>query len=327
MARILITGGAGFIGSHLAEHHLKKGDSVWVLDNLLTGKEENIAECLQNPAFKFSHKDLILDEISDAIEWAESIYQMAAIVGYHVVLKRPLDTLSLNIRICENVFGAVAKLNPKARILIASSSEVYGNHHGGPLSEELPVYFTSRGKTQRNYALGKFVNEMLGLSYVEEKGLFTVIARIFNTSGSRQPSYEKSSYVIPNFIERALNNRPITVYGDGSQTRSFCSVHDTVKMLDLYLNHTQTTGEVLNIGNDEEISIADLAKLICKRAKSKSEIVYVPYEEAYGQKFYDTMRRRPNLEKMRKILHYTPQFSIEKLVDEMIHYQKNTAKI
>jgi UDP-glucose 4-epimerase len=316
--RILVTGGAGFIGSHLVEHHLAKGDEIWAIDNFLTGKRENIDLFRDNPLFKFSQKDLVTDNVDEQIAWAEKIYHMAAIVGYHQVLKHPLKTLMVNIKSCETIYKTAAVINPKVRILLASSSEVYGIHHHGLLHEKLPLFFSALEGTQRNYALSKYVNEMLALTYAEEKGLFSVIGRVFNTTGARQRMYPNASYVLPSFIEKALTKKPLMVYGTGKQTRSFCSVHDTVQMLDLFLTQAQNNGEIINIGNDEEITIAELAKLVAKKSNSHSEIKNIPYKEAYGIDFVDTMRRCPDLTKMKSLLGYTPKFTIEKIIEELI---------
>ena len=307
--RIFITGGAGFIGSHLAEHHLKKGDEVWILDNLSTGLEANITPFLNIPTFKFSKGCLSTwNKLDEAVAWADRVYHMAAKVGQFVVIQNSLSVLEENIRNCMHLLNTISRVNPACHVLIASSSEVYGSRGETSFTEDSLVSFPSGEFLQTNYSLSKFANEMTVLSYCKEKGLHGIIARLFNTIGSRQRG--RYGMVVPRFLQQALKNAPLTVYGSGRQTRSFCNVYDTVQILDTLMKIEQSRGHIFNVGNDEEISIKDLAEKIKKHVGSQSELVFIPYEEAYGIAFKDTLRRRPDLTKLRQ---WIPQLSFKSL--------------
>lgn len=316
--KILITGGAGFIGSHLAAHHLHKKDKVWVVDNLSTGRIEHLDAVHNHPYLRFSQADLnSWHDLDDAVAWADGIYHMAAIVGQKVVLSRPLAVLTENIKSCERLIKSLIRRNKTCPLLIASSSEVYGTK-ASSFREDADLSFPSGKFNQVNYGLSKYVNETMALSYIHEQGLNCVIARLFNTIGPNQE--RRYGMVMPRFIEQALMNDPLTVFGEGNQTRSFCDIRDTLSLLDTLMHSPQTKGEIFNVGNDHEISILDLAKLIKKRLNSSSEIVHIPYEKAYGMPYQDTLRRCPDLTKVRKLFSFEPKYSLEDTIDEMARH-------
>lgn len=325
MKRIFITGGAGFIGSHLAHYHLKKGDAVWCLDHLGTGKKENLSPLQDHSLFRFTEDDLLTSStLEEAMKWADTVYHMASIVGQRVVLEHPTSVLADNIRGCERLLEAAAPHNSSIRILIASSSEVYNQNAHSSFREDEPISFPSGECLQVNYALSKFVGEATTLSHVREHGLHAVIARLFNTTGPGQRG--RYGMVVPTFIRQAMQGEPITVYGDGKQSRSFCDVRDSIQALDALVHHPKTKGEIINVGNDREISMLDLAHLVKARTHSSSEIITIPYKEAYGVEFHDISRRCPNLEKLRNLVDFSPTYSLETTIDAMkeVGYLKNT---
>lgn len=294
--RILVTGAAGFIGSHLVHYHRKKGDEVREID-LSTGQDL-----------------LTWQGLDKAIEWAQGIYHMAAVVGQKKVLAHPVDVLKHNIYACDRVLESASNVNPHCRILIASSSEVY--RYTSQFSEESELHFPSGECLQLNYPLSKYVNETSALSYVEEKGLSCVICRLFNTIGPGQTG--RYGMVVPRFVMQALKNEPLTVFGDGSQTRAFCYVGDTVSILHQLLFHPKTKGEIINVGNDEEeISILELAERVIQVTNSKSKIEFISYEEAYGMPFEDTMRRCPDLTKLKKYITSLSFQSLNHVIQEI----------
>lgn len=322
--KLLITGGAGFIGSHLALHHLEKQDSVWVLDNLSTGRIENLSSVLNHPNFRFSNENLSTwDELQRAVEWADGIYHMAAIVGQEVVINHPVSVITENINGCERLLKTMVSSHASCRLLIASSSEVYGTDGTSSFKEDAPIQFPSGKCVQVNYPLSKYVNETMTLSYVHEKGLNGVIARLFNTTGPNQTG--RYGMVVPRFMKQSLENKAITVYGSGKQSRSFCDIRDTCTLLNTLMVNQKAQGEIFNVGNDQEISILELAQLVKKQTHSSSDIVYIPYEEAYGMPFQDTVRRCPDLTKVRNHFDFAPKWNLENTIDHMIANFKTTA--
>jgi UDP-glucose 4-epimerase len=323
--RVLVTGGAGFIGSNIVAHHLAKGDEVWAVDNLQTGRKSNLEPFFTNPSFKFDESNLLSwKKIHEAANWADRIYHMAADVGQRFVIAHPIGTLSDNISCYEQLLKALAETKSQARLILASTSELYNycartSDIGFP--EETPITIPSGKFIQETYPVGKITNEVMTLAYNHEKGLHCTIARIFNTVGLNQSS--AYGMVLPKFIEQALKNEPIAVYGDGLQTRSFSNVHDTVAMLELLLENESSVGEIYNVGSDIECSIVDLAKKVIQRTESKSKIVYVDYKEAYGIDFVDVRHRRANLEKLRKLINYAPKWTLDQTIDELISAQRS----
>ena len=318
---ILITGGAGFIGSHLAAFHLNKGDEVCVLDNLSTGSRANIEPFLANQRFYFAESDLMIwDGLSERILWADRIYHLAAIVGMYHLLSNPVTALTTNILGCERVLRLMTKVKSKARLIIASTSEVYGPSDKAKLSEEDVLLFKASANSKWGYAASKFTAELFALTYARSKALNVTIPRLFNTIGPRQ----KGEYgmVVPRFIDQALRHQPITVYGSGEQTRSFCDVRDTVVALDRIADTEATLGELINLGCDQPITMNQLANRIKRLANSDSVIQHIPYEEAYGQAYEDIMTRRPDLCKLHELTSYPFQWDLERTLYDLIHLQK-----
>ena len=266
---ILITGGAGFIGSHLVEFHLKKGDEVFVVDNLSTGSVKNIESFLKNPRFHFEEDDLLTwKNLSDRTFWADRIYHLAAMVGMYYLLANPVETLVNNILGCERLLRTMTEGGLQARLIVVSSSEIYGPSKKSHLSENDMLLFKAEAGSKWPYATSKFMEEMFSLAYACSKGVKVTLIRLFNTIGPRQRAHY--GMVVPRFIEQAVSNEPITVYGSGMQTRSFCDVRDVTVALDTIANNATTIGEIINLGNDEPISINNLAKTIKRLAKSGS---------------------------------------------------------
>lgn len=319
--KILITGGSGFIGSHIAKMHLAKNDPVWVIDQLSTGTKANIAPYIKHPLFRFDEGNLLeWEKLPEAVAWADAIYHMAAVVGQLVVLQNPVRVLTENIEGCAHLLRSMQRFHPTCPLLIASSSEVYRFTPHSTFKEDSPLEFPSGENAHLNYPLSKFVNEATGLSYVEEHSIKCVIARLFNTAGPRQTgSY---GMVVPRFVAAALSGRAIEVFGDGSQTRAFCHVSNTVSILERLLFHPNSSGEIFNVGQDKEISILALAQLVKKITASDSPIVFVPYEEAYGMAFEDTMRRRPDLTKLYSYLPDLKFHSLEEIITDIIQSVK-----
>lgn len=318
---ILITGGAGFIGSNLAKFHLDKGDEVWVVDNLQTGRIINIEPFKNDKKFKFSENDLCnWDELEKAVLWADRIYHLAATIGQRQVLANPLGTMTNNIKGCEVILEAMKKTNSKARLLITSTSELYVHSDEDPdgrVTETTVLKFYSGKYRQESYPLSKFINELMLLGYAESYGMHCTIARIFNTIGINQ----RSTYgmVVPTFVEQALANKPLTVFGDGEQTRSFSDVRDTIQALYLLLESDSTKGEIINVGNDSECSINELAKLVKEITNSTSEVKYLTYQEAYGvDEFEDVRRRRPNLTKLKNLTGFTHSYTLKETIKEIL---------
>ncbi len=314
---ILITGGAGFIGCNLAAYHLHKGDSVFVVDNMSTGSHVNIANLFSNPSFQFEEADILLwDGLKERVRWAQRIYHLAAIVGVKKVLEDPRAVMAANIAGTERVFRAVAAVNPAAQVIVASSSEVYGFNSKAIFSETDDVVFKSGGRLRWCYAVTKLSDEYLAYSFMKKSGVKVVIVRLFNTIGPHQVG--RYGMVVPRFIDQAITNVPISVYGQGQQTRSFCDVRDTIVALDLLASCPAANGEIVNVGNDREISIQDLAEMIIARSKSKSHISCISYEDAYGIDFEDITHRRPDISKLKRLTGFSPHWSLEQTLDTLI---------
>jgi UDP-glucose 4-epimerase len=321
---ILITGGAGFIGSNLAAYQLAKGNQVCIVDNLITGRMSNLEPLLKNPALRFEKADIAdWKNLPEIVEWADYIFHMAGSVGQFFVLNHPIFTLSNNIHGCEAILKAMEKSNPKARLLIASTSELYVHSKENPdgtVSEDAIVSIFSDNFLQETYPVGKLVNEIMTQSYAYEKGLHCTIARIFNTVGVNQTG--AYGMVVPSFIKQALSHQPLNVYGDGLQTRSFSDVRDTINALDLLLNTPESKGQIVNVGNDKECSILELAHLVLKKTNSPSEIRHVSYEEAYGVPFTDVRRRQPDLKKLKRLTGFKERYTLADTIDSILETQK-----
>lgn len=319
--RVLITGGAGFIGSNLAELLLSKGDKVWVVDNLQTGQMKNILPFEENKNFRFSLANLCdWNQLEEAVSWADRIYHLAANIGQKKVLANPLQTISNNIKGCEVVLDAMQKTKSKARLLISSTSEVYYHsdiESDGKVREHNMIKFHSGRFRQESYPLSKLVNEVMILGYANAFGGHCVIARIFNTIGVNQCA--TYGMVVPTFVEQALAGQPLTVFGDGEQKRSFSDVRDTTQALYRLIESPETDGEIVNVGNDVECSINELAQLVKEITNSSSEIKHLSYQEAYGvDDFDDVRRRRPCISKLKKLTGFTPSYSLEETIHEIL---------
>ena len=279
---VLITGGAGFIGSHLVEHHLRSGDQVHVIDDLSTGSLENLRPFLDHVRFRFDEADILTWEgLDEAAAWADRVYHMAAVVGMFRVLAEPIQVMAINVAGTERLLRAVHSGGWRPRVLLASSSEVYGPCENDRLQEDSDLVLRSGVVIRWIYSVSKLANEALALSYVRKFDPHIAVARLFNTVGLRQSG--RYGMVVPRFVEQAVNGEPITVYGDGSQSRCFCDVRDTVAALVGLLETDACKGEIVNVGNDREITILELAEMVRRRAGSSSPIERLPYGDAYGE--------------------------------------------
>jgi UDP-glucose 4-epimerase len=318
--KVLITGGAGFIGSHLAEALLKRDDEVFVIDDLSTGSIENIEPLKSHPQFHYA-VDTIMNEpvLAELVDRADVIFHLAAAVGVKLIVESPVNTIETNVHGTETVLKLANKKRKK--VLVASTSEVYGKSTQFPFREGSDLVMGATNKGRWSYACSKAIDEFLALAYYKEKKLPVVIVRLFNTVGPRQTG--QYGMVIPNFVKQALAGRPITVFGDGSQSRCFTDVSDVVGALIDLSENPKAVGEVFNIGSDHEITILDLATKIKELTSSASEIVFVPYDQAYEEGFEDMQRRVPDVSKLRDLTGYRPAHTLEQTLDRVIdHFSK-----
>lgn len=315
MKRNLITGGAGFIGSHLCEQLLAQGEKVVVLDNLSTGDYRHIAHLESNPGFTCIIDEVQNDTLMDQlIRDCDCVYHLAASVGVRLVIERPTECLVNNIIGTEVVLRYACRY--RRPVLITSTSEVYGKSNKTPFNETDDSILGPTCKSRWGYAASKAIDEFLALAYFEEKLLPVVIVRLFNTVGPRQTG--RYGMVIPNFVRQALKNEPITVFGNGHQTRCFAHVKDIVPALEKLLGHPDARGKVFNLGSSEEISILQLAERIITLTNSKSEIRLIPYEEAYSEGFEDMLRRVPDLAKTKALIGYEPKQNLDMIIRDVI---------
>ena len=310
--KILVTGGAGFIGSHLCEALLKNGHEVWALDDLSTGRVENLATFQRHPRFRFLEGN-VMDAalVRGLVAQCDRVFHLAAAVGVKYVLEHPLRSLITNIRGTEVVLEAADEHSRK--VMLFSSSEVYGKGVSVPFSEDDDRVMGPTHKLRWSYACGKAVDECLAQAYYQQRRLPVVVVRCFNTCGPRQSA--AYGMVIPNMIERALRDQPILVYGDGGQSRCFSAVSDVVRGAILLSESAETDGEVYNVGTEEEISIDDLAQRIRRVCGSNSTIEHVAYEDVYGDSFEDMRRRVPDLRKIRRAVGYRPEVTLDQLLE------------
>jgi UDP-glucose 4-epimerase len=312
MMRVLVTGGAGFIGSHLVESLLARGDEVWALDDLSTGRMENLADCLDSPRFHFVRGSVTSREtVGPLAAGVDRIFHLAAAVGVRKIMEEPLSSLLTNLNGTEVVLEAAAEHG--LRTVIFSSSEVYGKGARVPFHEDDDLVLGATSVLRWSYACGKAADEFMALAYAHERHLPVTVVRCFNTCGPRQT--DAYGMVIPTFLNSALQGKAIPVHGDGSQTRCFSYVGDVVRGVLLLADSNATFGQVYNIGNDEEVSILGLAQRILQMVDSRSRIVYVPYREVYGAHFEDMARRVPSLEKIQAVVGYSPEVSLEQLLE------------
>ena len=314
---MLITGGAGFIGSHLAEALLARGDSVTAVDDLSTGRYANIEALTENPRFQFVYETITNETVMDRLaSTSDVIFHLAAAVGVELIVKDPVRTLETNIQGSEVVLRLARRYRRK--VLIASTSEVYGKSTALPFREDADRVMGPTIKSRWSYAESKAIDEFLGLAYHKQFDLPVVICRFFNTVGPRQTG--TYGMVIPRLVEQALAGKPLTVYGDGQQTRCFCNVKDTVRAVVELAARPQAVGEIFNVGSQEEITIAALAERILARTGSSSGLVRVPYDQAYEKGFEDMQRRVPSIEKIRAAIGWQPTLSLDETLDAVIAY-------
>jgi UDP-glucose 4-epimerase len=315
--RLLVTGGAGFIGSHLTDRLINAGHSVDVLDNLETGSRENLAPASTSSNLNFIEGSILDSDLVDQlVAQADYVYHLAAAVGVFNILERPLASLMTNLRGTENVLDSALKHSRPT--LIASSSEVYGKNISDSLGEDDSRILGSPLMLRWSYSQAKALDETLAYAYWRDKGLPTRIVRFFNTVGPRQLG--AYGMVVPRFVAAALANEDITIYGDGKQTRCFGHVADIIDALIAVSNSDRTVGTVVNIGNSEEISIYDLAQRIIQSTNSKSTIVYVAYEDAYKPGFEDMERRVPNIERIKELTGWVPTRNLDTIIRDMVDY-------
>jgi UDP-glucose 4-epimerase len=317
--KILITGGAGFIGSHLAENLLDAGYEVFAIDNLWTGKLSNVEHVKNNKRFHLI-VDTILKEsvMNELIFKVDHVYHLAAAVGVRNIMDHPVETLDINVKGSEVVLRLANRF--KKKVLIASSSEIYGKHMDGELLEDDDRILGSVKKRRWAYACSKTLDEFLALAYFDEKKLPVVIARLFNTVGPRQTG--QYGMVLPNFVQSALLGKPITVYGDGEQSRSFTHVKDVIGAITRLMEEPKAEGDVFNVGSGYEITINDLARKVKEMTGSGSDIEHIPYEKAYGPSFEDMQRRCPGIEKIKGLIGFEPSFDIDGIIQSVIDYFK-----
>jgi len=317
--RVLITGGAGFIGSHLAERHLERGDEVYILDDLSTGSIENIQHIKDHPKLTYRIDSVTNYYLTaELVDLADVIYHLAAAVGVRLIVESPVRTIETNIRCTEIVLSLAAK--KRKRVLVTSTSEVYGKRDQVPFSEDDDLVMGPTSKGRWSYACSKAIDEFLAIAYWKEKRVPTVVARLFNTVGPRQTG--RYGMVIPNFVRQALSGQDITVFGDGSQSRCFTHVQDAVGAIMGLAESQDAVGEVYNIGNDGEITILELAQRIKEMTGSSSEIKLIPYDEAYEEGFEDMMRRVPDISKINRLIGYSPKITLDEILADVIQYQR-----
>lgn len=317
MRHTLITGGAGFIGSHLAEALLHKGDRVTIVDDLSTGRFENIAHLTSNPNFHFAIESITNQNVMDRlVSECDIIFHLAAAVGVDLIVRSPIHTIETNVMGTEMVLKTARRYRTK--VMIASTSEIYGKSTKAPFAEDDDRVQGPTTKSRWSYATSKALDEFLSLAYYKEVGLPVVVFRLFNTVGPRQRG--RYGMVIPRFVQWALAGDPIQIYGDGEQTRCFANVSDVVQAIDRLSDCEAAVGEVFNVGTQEEVTIRELAERVRVRANSRSEIVTIPYDEAYEEGFEDMRRRVPDISKVRETIGWEPQKSLDQTLDEVIAY-------
>src|SRR6187200_786043 len=315
--RVFITGGAGFVGSHLSEALLERGDEVFILDNLSTGSIDNIVHLKTNPRFHYTI-DTVANEpvLAELIDRCDIIVHLAAAVGVKLIVEQPVHTIETNVHGTEVVLKHANK--KKKLVLIASTSEVYGKSADVPFREDADLVLGPTVKHRWAYACSKLIDEFLALAYWKERKLPVIVVRLFNTVGPRQTG--QYGMVIPNFVRQALAGQPITVFGDGTQSRSFTYVGDVVRAMVALIEEPRAVGQVFNIGNGYEISIGDLAERIRTMAGSQSEIVRIPYDQAYEAGFEDMPRRVPDISKISALVGYKPTVELDEILQRVIEH-------
>ncbi len=315
--RILITGGAGFIGSHLSDAYLQRGDEVFIIDDLSTGSIENIRHLKEHPRFHYTIENVHNQPVTaELVDQCDVIFHLAAAVGVKLIVESPVRTIETNVHGTEVVLSLANK--KKKKVLIASTSEVYGLSTEVPFREDGNLVMGATTKGRWSYACSKAIDEFLALAYWREKKLPTIVVRLFNTVGPRQTG--QYGMVIPTFVKQALSGRPITVFGDGKQSRCFGYVGDVVGALMKLMDDERAVGEVFNIGSNQEISIMDLARKVKELTNSESEIVLIPYDEAYEEGFEDMPRRIPDISKVNAQVGFQPEMTLEGILKSVIDF-------
>ncbi len=311
----LVTGGAGFIGSHLCEFLLSKGNSVLVLDDLSTGSLSNLDECSDNPSFRFVVGSVLDESLTlGLVHQSNKVIHLAAAVGVENIIQRPVETIETNVKGTENILLAAS--GDDIPVFIASTSEVYGKSESIPFREDGDIVLGATSRSRWSYACSKAIDEFLALAYWKDKGLPVIIGRLFNTVGPRQSG--RYGMVLPRFIEQALSGKPITVFGDGEQTRSFSLVYEVVDAIVALVENPEAIGRVVNIGSTQEISIGNLAKIVRKITGSDSEIRFISYEEAYPDDFEDMRRRAPDVSLLQSLTGFFPKADIEEIIRKIL---------
>lgn len=318
--RHLITGGAGFIGSHLSEALLKRGDEVFVLDDLSTGSVENIRHLKTHERFHYFFDSITNKQLlAELVDESDVVFHLAAAVGVRLIVESPVRTLETNVYGTQLVLDAASK--KKKLVVTASTSEVYGKSDKVPFREDADLVLGATMMSRWSYAASKALDEFLALSYWRERKQPVIVVRFFNTVGPRQIG--RYGMVLPNFVRQALDGKPITIFGTGQQSRCFCDVRDTIEAVLRLVGTDKAVGEVVNIGTDEEISIEGLAHVVKQRTNSESPITYIPYDQAYEPGFEDMIRRVPALEKLQKLTGFRPRTPLTEIVDRVVaHFQK-----
>ena len=321
MGSALITGGAGFIGSHLSELLIDRGEEVFVLDDLSTGSERNVAHLRERPGFHLVVDSVLKSSVvNELVHRCDVVYHLAAAVGVRLIVEEPVHTLVTNIQGTENVLDHCNRFGK--RVLVASTSEVYGDRREPEaLAEESPRMYGPTTARRWAYAESKAVDEFLALAYHQERGLDCVIVRLFNTVGPRQSG--QYGMVIPRFVAAALAGRPLEFHGDGTQTRCFCHVQDTIRALVGLMKASEVSGEIFNVGSTERVTISDLAQRVLLLTGSDSHLVPVPYDEVYGQGIEDMLHRQPSIEKVETAIGWHPTFGLEEILHDVVHYVRS----
>ncbi|WP_447968625.1 NAD-dependent epimerase/dehydratase family protein [Nitrospira sp. M1] len=317
--RVLITGGAGFIGSHLAEALLERGAEVYIIDDLSTGSVENIEHLQAHPHFHYFF-DTVMNRflMAELVDRTDCIFHLAAAVGVRLIVESPVRTIETNVKGTEIILDLASK--KKKTVVIASTSEVYGKSHAIPFSEDGDLVMGATTKGRWSYACSKALDEFLALAYWKEKQCPTIVVRLFNTVGPRQTG--QYGMVIPRFVQQALAGQSMTVFGTGTQSRCFTWVGDVVHALVQLSQHPKAVGEIFNIGSTQEMSIHDLAQLVKMMTNSQSDITFMPYDQAYESGFEDMERRVPSLNKIQALIGYKPTLDLTGIIGEVIEYAK-----
>jgi UDP-glucose 4-epimerase len=314
---ILVTGGAGFIGSNVVEHHLSQGDELVALDDLSTGTRANIEAFEKNPRFRFIKADLMdWPGLAEAVRGVDRIYHLAAVVGMFRVLREPVRVTQVNVCATEHLLETIAASPHKPQVVIASSSSVYSHSHHRDLREDDELVYLPRQGGLTGYALSKLTNEIQAMAYRQEHGLAVTIPRLFNAVGPRQTG--NYGFVLPRFVKQALAGEPLTVFGDGTQTRSFCDVRDTVAAIELLAANPAAAGQPVNVGNERETRIIDLANMVIERSGSSSTVEFIPFDEAYGAVFDQITQRHPVEARLEKLTGFHPRWTLEQTIDDLI---------